>query len=363
MYSLAETATTHSHRDFATLYICWAFALLPAPWASATSLGVAAHFVASSGLAKCVVAGWREWGSPGTLRAVLKAYLAYDDSDGPGLPQLTRWMLGRDWVLELAATGTLVLECIAVPAALVLSPQLRPAIAVALIAMHVGIALSQSLLIGLAFCPNIGTYLSGFASGTHALSTEWWLASVAILAASPLHWACTGRLLPENWPCTPLALFPWSGRQWDVLFAAFASGSTRLVLGTAGLQVSEQDCSRGLVGRRIARSWSPSSATAEQSDDTQLVYDGWEQVIGETLFHPEIVAALGFEQQEADRTSTSSIMAGSNWDAHSFTRAVQRWLLRDRRLVVIESGRVLSRAWFVRVDSDGRKILEVLATG
>ena len=56
-------------------------------------------------------------------------------------------------------------------------------------------------------------------------------------------------------------------------------------------------------------------------------------------------------------------MAGTNWDAHSFTRAVQRWLLRDRRLVVIQSGRVLSRAWFVRVDSDGRKILEVLATG
>jgi hypothetical protein len=152
LYVLAETATTHSHRDYATMYIGYAHALLPPKWAAAVSLGVAAHFVASSGLSKCLVAGFGGWCDQATLHAVLKHYLADNSSDGPGSPWLTRWLLGRPWALRLCAAGTMALECVAVPGSLLLPPEWRAMVVVpALIAMHLGIAASQSLLIGLAF--------------------------------------------------------------------------------------------------------------------------------------------------------------------------------------------------------------------
>ena len=40
-----------------------------------------------------------------------------------------------------------------------------------------------------------------------------------------------------------------------------------------------------------------------------------------------------------------------------------RRLVSDRRLLVIESGRVLTRAMLVRVDASGRRVVELLADG
>ena len=61
-----------------------------------------------------------------------------------------------------------------------------------------------------------------------------WLLAVAIGLASPLYWCCSGGgLVPENWPLSPFALFPWSGPQWKELFRRFVASDTRLVLATA----------------------------------------------------------------------------------------------------------------------------------
>ena len=57
---------------------------------------------------------------------------------------------------------TLLFECVLVPLALALPPQRRLLLALFSVALHAGIATVHSFLIGVAFLPNLGTYLLGF---------------------------------------------------------------------------------------------------------------------------------------------------------------------------------------------------------
>ena len=58
----------------------------------------------------------------------------------------------------------------------------------------------QSLGIGVAFLPNIGTYVFGFCGAAAApLTRAWALCALPIAAATPLSLALRGRLLPEDW--------------------------------------------------------------------------------------------------------------------------------------------------------------------
>jgi len=57
-YHLAESSATGRHGEYPLLYVAWAM-WLPAPYASAASLGATAHFVLCAGVAKLRVGGLR----------------------------------------------------------------------------------------------------------------------------------------------------------------------------------------------------------------------------------------------------------------------------------------------------------------
>ena len=73
----------------------------------------------------------------------------------------------------------------------------RLLLALVSVALHVGIALVQSFLIGVAFLPNLGTYLLGFGAPTAAAGSAGWCAAVAVVIVSVSPLALRGRLMPD----------------------------------------------------------------------------------------------------------------------------------------------------------------------
>ena len=70
------------------------------------------------------------------------------------------------------------------------------------VALHLGIAGAQSLVIGLAFLPNVASYLYGFgAPDCEPFTTAGggWLVAVAVTVTSAACVAARGRVLPEDW--------------------------------------------------------------------------------------------------------------------------------------------------------------------
>ena len=122
--------------------------------------------------------------------------------------------------------GTLAFECIAVPASLFMPTSLRWTMVAAAVALHVGIAIFQSAIVGVAFLPNIAPYVFGFMGCANCANDvarvaqqSWtdegvaWCSALAVCVASAGTVALRGgRLLPEDWPVSPFALFPWSGQ-------------------------------------------------------------------------------------------------------------------------------------------------------
>ena len=201
-------------------------------------------------------------------------------------------------------------------------------------ALHLGIAGAQSFLIGLAFVPNVASYVYGFgAPGCEPFTTSGggWPTAVAVTAASAASVAARGRVLPEDWPCSPFALFPWSGTQWHLLFDRLARGRTRLVLASADCMDPPAGC---LV---LPKDACPDPAGGEfkivdaRAADADVVHDGWEQVIGETLVMSELLPAFDFDAM------AQPDWAESGWPGRLVT-AVEQWLVQRQRLVVIATG-------------------------
>lgn len=97
------------------------------------------------------------------------------------------------------------------------------------------------------------------------------------------------------------------------LFGAFAGqdgGDTRLVLATD----DALPAGASAVGFVVAHPWvlPPSASTGSHAtaDTAAVVYDGWEQCLGETLFHPEIHAAL---QQLDGAQKTHLRLSSHHW--------------------------------------------------
>ena len=115
------------------------------------------------------------------------------------------------------------------------------------------------------------------------------------------------------------------------------NGNTRLVL------CAEEYTSKQLIGvvplekfdRQLLREGSSSIK----------VYNAWEQILGETIMYNTVLQNL--EQLR------------SNKDMKYFVEATTRWLLQTRRVAEIDSGLVVRRAWFVKVDKHCR-IVEVI---
>jgi len=233
-----------------------------------------------------------------------------------------------------------------VPAAFVLPAGWpRCLLTLASVGLHIGIAVSQSAGIGLAFLPNVATYILGFGSSVTVLSPEWFTAIIFGFAGPAMYLLLAGaRTLPEDWPMSPFALFPWSGPQWNILFGRFVTGDTRLVLSTTAVKAD------GLVGRTVrpkhgtANEWG-SVEPGQPGASESTLHDGWELVMGETVIHDPVVRAIDWQ---------------ASWKPTAFTAAVEAWLARDSRLVEIETGAPLRYCSFVRVDS-GNVVVDVIS--
>ena len=127
---------------------------LPDPQlASGVALGVCVHFIASSGFAKLhvagrgrggLLAGLKSWPAPGTMRSILRQYATLSFAEGAPLSRrLNAFLRRHDALLVLLSASTLVFECAAVPAALLLPAAPRRLLIVVSCALHAGIALAQ----------------------------------------------------------------------------------------------------------------------------------------------------------------------------------------------------------------------------
>jgi len=361
LYNLLESSVTHSHRDYANCYTAWALALLPDQLAQGVALGSAVHLIAASGFSKLFIGGLNSWLSPSTLSTVLRAY--GDKSltqGGPAFPAINRMVRGQPWLVLFLAGGTLLFECVIIPASLICPPEWRFWMVVLSVKMHLGIALMQSLIIGVAFLPNIATYLFGFGwiagSGAELFSLGWCCAVAIFLGATMFPIAVRGTILPEDWPFTPFALFAWSGKQWDVLFATFSSGQTRLVLAPDDTPVKK------LLGRSVLSHWGATGPgegilgnKGRSAYGSDVVFDAWEQLVGETLVHGTLLPAFDFD----------AMAKGDSWDARPLIKCIELWLQRDQKLFEIRSGQLMSKAYFVRVQQDGLlgcKVTDVIAS-
>lgn len=251
-------------------------------------------------------------------------------SYGPASAWLNAVVVRRPALVSAFSWATLAFECVVVPAALLMPPSARWTVALASVALHVGIVAVQSCGIGIAFLPNVAAYAAGFGTllaDVHVGSGPWAVA-VAITAVALAPATLAGRFLPESWPWTPFALFPWSGRQWSTLFDLFATGDTRLVIYPASRTAP-------LVGVAVAPKDGPASPSA--------VHDGWEHVMGETIVHGPVLDAL--RQHVFDKDAPN---------VPAFCTAVQHWLAADRRMVELATGTACTRCAVVRVDDGGR---------
>eukprot|EP00966_Prymnesium_polylepis_P246732 5706284-Prymnesium_polylepis.1 len=170
-------------------------------------------------------------------------------------------------------------------------------------------------------------------------------------------------MLPEDWPCTPLCLFAWSAAQWEALFDRFVRGHTRLAFATDAVPPS------ALVGARVLGKWGAADAgelsalgAPPQAAGAVVLYDGWEQCVGETLAYGRVLAALRVEFGAMGGDSGQAGMAGEAWEASRLLRAVQGWLSAEGRLVEASSGARLTRAYWVRLDERKHAVAAVLAT-
>lgn len=341
IYHLVESSVTLSHRDYLMLYNVWGLALLRDEYAEGLALGFCVHFIASSGLAKLLIGG-TSWLHPRTMHSILTSYGERGFAEGgPFSPKLNRFA-GKSDIFALGDTSFVILfECIVVPLALLIPMRQRvilPAVAAVMVLLHVGIFFVQSGLIGLFFAPNVASYLFGFGAHVYRGSQSWVLA-LAVCCASVGIVALRGRLLPEDWPLTPLALFGWSGKQWDLLFERFVTGGTRLVLTSAPLQ---EPVGRTVVAKGIRNAPAAGLGAA---------HDAWNLCVGETTLQNEILEAIDFED-----------MAREGWDATGLVRAIETWLRRDQRLIEVHTGTPLVRAFFVEM-ANGNTIGRVLARG
>ena len=343
VYHLTESAFTSRHGEYPVLYICWAMCI---PGGSAVhsgaALGVAIHFVLSSGAAKLRVGGLA-WARPHTMRTYLELYRA-SASRPPLSRRLSAALGGSDVCAAAIAIGTLLLECIAVPGTLLLPPDRRILAAYAMIALHAGIALTMSREVGLVFISTVGCYLVGFACEAPSGDAAWWVAAAVGLLPSLLVWV-RGRPWIESWPYSACALFMFNGPQADTIARLFMTGQTRLILFTEAAAAA----AGGLVGRPVAYHGLAGEATAANAADGVCVHDAVLRVVGFTLLHREALPRL----------AAGAIERPEDFGVDD-VRDVEAWLRRERRLFERASGEPLARAALVRVDQEGGRVAQVL---
>ena len=373
LYSLAETSVTSSHRDYLTLYTSWALCLTNSDaLASGFALGFCIVLIAGSGWTKVLIGGWSAWSHASTLANIFKAYHSCTLANcGPLLPSLNRTIRTYPILITALSTMTLLFECVVVPLSLFMPSNQRWAMMFVSVAMHIGIGVLQSFIIGAAFLPNVATYWFGFGSIVVEVGSTAWLASVVVVGLwGALTFALTTtankktvRLLPEDWPCTPFALFAWNGNQWKTLFDRYVTSNRRLVVYNSKDIIKE--------GLSIApRCWSREACLqAKQNRDVvgnnkdPIMHNGWELLCGETFCHTQVFDELHLNDD-------------GEWNAKEFVSAVSKWMENCKRFVVVgnggtrsvvhASGKTIDRVAYVIIapqekEGEGETIVKVVA--
>ena len=281
-------------------------------------------------------------------------------------------------MLNACAFATLVFECVLAPICLLVpifsmnAPHLEAGyhlfIGGGMIFLHLAIGALQSGAIGAFFLPCAASYVYGlsfttsFSSSVIGVTSSWefWLPVVVTL--TPVLGAFLARpatrLLPEHWPLTPMALFPWSAEQWMMLHSLLVRGETRLV----ALARQRSDSQEDLVGQRVipieydAEVPLMDRVVAPRPDEGIVAYDLWSRVIGITTFQDIILQAV--LESPASAAPPEERTKGI---AQRILDATAEFLREEQRVVEVSTGNVLTLCCFVRVDKQLR-IAEVLAT-
>lgn len=331
LYHLLESSVTNRHGEYPFLYNMWAM-VLPEKYAHAVAFGVATHFVLASGVAKLQVGG-ASWMRPSTMQTYLDTYR--NSRSAPPLSKaLNQWLAKRAWATRAVGVGTIALECVMMPSTLFLPPVWRNIGSASMLAMHVGIAVAMSGQVGLLFLTTLPSYILGFSCTAPLGSKPWCAAAFVGLLPSAVS-ALSRRPLQENWPLTPVSLFMWSGQDALALRQSLMTGDTRVVMSTLALKWD-------LVGTPVSYS---GFFGHDEVKNSAVAHDVLARVIGFTLAQGELVEGALAIRQMASLGPRS--MA-------PFLDALQAWLVRERRMIDLQSGQALLRASFVRVDGRGR---------
>lgn len=358
LFHLGECSRTTSHRDYLMVYNAWGLALLPETHAKALAYGLSVHFIIASGISKLFIGGPR-WASPGSMQAILRTFGAKrKEEGGPMSPALNHLVCQHSVLAAACSWSTLLFECVAAPLAFVMPPSNRIILCYGMLVLHVAIALLQSGAIGAFFLPNVASYVFGLYGDGPVVGSEGWFLALGVcvtLSASVFR----GRLLPEDWPLTPFALFPWSERQWATLHNSFVNGDRRMVLSAdpsihpVGLRIVPLEHKADVKNKNLVSVYQSDNLKAKKTKpdhNDAVVYDFWNRLLGVTTFQNEILEALEFDE-----------MALPDWNAISFTCRLETWLDTSCRVIEISTGRPLIRAYWVRIE-DGR-VKEVICSG
>lgn len=339
MYHLVETAFTSRHGEYPVLWCAWAM-VLPAPYSQAAALGVATNFVLQCGVAKCMIGGARQWAAPGTMSVYLNVYFNSKTSR-PLSRALNRLLVRFDGLVGLL---TILLEVVLIPAALFLPAPLRYVVGVwGMIALHIGIAFGMSLRVGLVFLTTLPTYITGFGCDARVGSTEWCLAAAIALGPSAIA-IVRGRLLSEEWPCTPCSLFMYNGAQAGRLARLAMTGTMRIAMATR--EVGEMP-EQSLIGLPVAHHGGTAAfGLGHGGHDGPRMHDSVLRVLGFTLVHGGLVDAFDIASPEEE-------------NVRRLLPRLERWLRTERRLVETASGRPLERAYWVRINEKTQTVEEV----
>ena len=342
-YHLVESSVTNRHGEFPLLYNAWAM-VLPEDYAHAASLGIAVHFILSSGVAKLVVGGLG-WLSPRTMAHYLEIYRTSQVAK-PLLPKLTHWLSSRAWATAGFAMATIAAEVFLIPACLFAPPGFYRELGYwAMIALHIGIALIMSGKVGIVFFTTLPMYTLGFTATAQVGSWPWALAATIGFAPTLVKVALTGRLLPEDWPFSPLSLFMWNGEQAAAWAPLLLKGDTRLVMSTRPMSHQE------LLGCAVVYHFGFSIQGGRKPEfdfrapeGVPVVHDGVLRVLTHTFCSSH--AAL-------------ELLKSPNWKAADLVATLTEWLARERRQIEAATGRPLMKAWIVRVDEKDRVVAVV----
>mmetsp|Transcript_6385 Transcript_6385/g.13381 ORF Transcript_6385/g.13381 Transcript_6385/m.13381 type:complete len:473 (-) Transcript_6385:36-1454(-) len=372
IYHLVETAMTSRHGEYPIMYALWALYFFNDEYVDGALLGIAVNFVFAAGLSKLSIGGIK-WVSPVTMSTYFSVYRNSNSFlTRPLMPNLNKYMARHDEYMTGVSIFTLVLECVVVPGSLFMPSHWRPIVAAIMVLMHVGIAVTMSLQVGLVFLSTFPIYIMGFQSdGVEPWTGQnigpwitaliigllpFFLLVIQFLQHQLFHQNCfPNMILPEDWPLSAISLFMWSGESAGIMHRLLMTLDTRMVFATSAT-LSAGD----IVGRKVI-----------QHDNSTWAWNQCFQVANSIQKDPVVhccrMRSIGFTQLKGGNSLLKTFFMlqdnqACNSKTEDFVKQTENWLQSEKRLLEAHTGHFLSFAFMVRIDSNMR-VVEVLLRG